>query len=236
MLLLHLDPPLILASSSPARAQLLRQAGIAFEARPAILDEEAVKQAGRHEGLNASVVAENLAWLKAVTISRRHPGRLVIGGDQMMESAGIWYDKPGNLARARQQLLALAGREQTLYSAVMVVKDGVRLWHQVVESRLSMLPLAPAEIEAYLQQAGEEVWHSVGAVHYEGLGLQLFDQVRGDYFAILGLPLLPLMGYLRQYYGGLVDGGLVDGGLVDDNLAHDNLAYDNLAAAKPERG
>ena len=205
MLLLHINPPLILASGSTARAQLLRQAGLAFEAIPAAIDEDEVKLAARHEGLSVSETAENLAWLKAQAISRRYPNRLVIGGDQMMECDDIWYDKPGTMARARQQLLALAGREQKLYSAVMVVKDGRRLWSQVAESRLTMLPLSTAEIDAYLQLAGDEICHSVGAVHYEGLGLQLFDQVRGDYFAILGLPLLPLLGYLRQYFGGLGD-------------------------------
>ena len=141
MLLLHINPPLILASGSTARAQLLRQAGLDFEAIPAAIDEDEVKLAARHEGSSVSETAENLAWLKAQAVSRRYPNRLVIGGDQMMACDDIWYDKPGTMERARQQLLALAGREQRLYSAVMVVKDGHRLWSQVAESRLTMLPL-----------------------------------------------------------------------------------------------
>ena len=203
MLLLTLDPPLILASSSVARANLLRQVGLPFVAMPAAIDEDSLKKSSRAEGLSAAATAENLAWAKALTLSRRHPGRLVIGGDQMMECDGVWYDKPGNLAAARAQLHSLAGREQILFSAVMVVKDGDCLWHHVAESRLTLLPLTVAEIDEYLDRAGEDVWYSVGAVHFESIGLQLFDKVRGDYFAILGLPLLPLLGYLRQYVAGL---------------------------------
>jgi septum formation protein len=188
---------LVLASSSPTRASLLEAAGFAVIRDPAHIDEEEVKASFRGEGADAPACATALAEAKAERVSRRHPGALVVGADQMLDCEGIWFDKPVDLDLARAQLVALRGRTHRLSSAACVARDGRRLWHAVGEARLTMRPFSDDFLDAYLSAVGEEVTGSVGAYRLEGLGAHLFSRIEGDWFTILGLPLLPLLDFLR---------------------------------------
>ncbi len=192
-------PEVVLASASRSRLELLRHAGLRLRAEPARIDEAEVKASLRAEQADAAAAAETLAELKAIKVSRRVPGALVIGGDQILECEGQWFDKPPDRARAAEHLRALAGKTHALVTAACVVRDGVRIWHHREAPRLTMRPLDEAFIESYLKAAGPEVLETVGAYRLEGLGAQLFTKVSGDYFTILGLPLLPLLGFLREH-------------------------------------
>ncbi|MFI4987527.1 MAG: Maf family protein [Alphaproteobacteria bacterium] len=189
----------VLASASRTRAALLRNAGVACLAEAAGIDEEELKHSLRAAGASAAEAAETLAELKAMKLSRRHGGTLVIGADQMLACDDSWFDKPADLAAARTQLIALRGREHELVSAVVVVRDGTRLWHHVDKARLAMRSFSDVFLESYLAAAGEAACRSVGAYQLEGLGVQLFERIEGDYFTILGLPLLPLLAFLRNH-------------------------------------
>jgi septum formation protein len=188
----------VLASASAARAQLLRAAGVTLTIDPAAIDEDEVKTSLRQSGADGAAVAESLAELKALRIARRHPAALVIGADQVLQQGAELHDKPPDLAAARQQLRALRGRTHELISAVVVVRDGVRLWHHVGRARLTMRAFTDRFLEQYLTDAGDEALGSVGAYRLEGKGVQLFQRIEGDYFTILGLPLLPVVDYLRE--------------------------------------
>jgi septum formation protein len=166
---------------------------------PARIDETQAKRSLAAEHAGPDETAETLAELKALAVSRRHPGALVLGADQLLDCDGLRFDKPGDLAQARTQLRALAGRTHSLVSAAVVVRDGRRLWHAVDRARLTMRPLGDGFIESYLAAAGPAVLGSVGAYQLEGLGAQLFRRIEGDYFTILGLPLLPLLDFLRGH-------------------------------------
>jgi septum formation protein len=188
--------PLILASQSRARQALLRNAGIDFEAVAAGLDERALQQAS---GLSApGEIAALLARAKALAVSSRQPGRLVVGADQTLAQGTQLFSKPAGRAQAAEQLRALAGCVHELHSAVAVVRDGKILFAEVAVARLTMRRLGRPEIEAYLDEAGEAVMTSVGAYQLEGLGVYLFERIEGDHFTILGLPLLPLLAFLRS--------------------------------------
>ena len=191
------QPRLVLASASAARAALLQGAGLRFDARPARIDEAAVKDACRAEGLDADEAALTLAELKAQRI--RDPDAVVIGADQLLVCEGAWFDKPGDLAAARAQLLALRGRAHTLVTAVLCQRDGRTVWHHVATPRLVMRGFSDSFLEAYLAAEGDALLSCVGAYRLEGLGVHLFDRVEGEHAAILGLPLLPLLGFLRQH-------------------------------------
>jgi septum formation protein len=188
--------PLILASQSRARQALLAGAGIAFEAIPAVVDERAVQQAS---GLSApGDIAGLLAREKALFVSSRQAGKYVIGADQTLALGTRLFSKPSGRAQAAQQLAALAGRSHELHSAVAVARDGKILFAETTIARMTMRPLAKTEIEAYLNEAGEAVTTSVGAYQLEGVGVHLFERIDGDHFTILGLPLLPLLAFLRS--------------------------------------
>jgi septum formation protein len=139
-----------------------------------------------------------LAELKAQRVARRHPGSLVIGADQVLECDGILFDKPSDLAAARSQLMALRGREHRLLSAVVLVRDGERVWHHVDRANLTVRDFSADFLDRYLRSAGDAALSSVGAYQLEGVGAQLFAAIDGDYFTILGLPLLPLLDILRE--------------------------------------
>jgi septum formation protein len=189
-------PPLILASQSAARQTLLGQAGIPFEAIPASIDERAVAD---NAGLRAPRdIAQRLAEEKAAHVSGQHPGRLVLGADQTLALGERSFNKPADRAGAAQQLRQLAGRRHELHSAIAVVQNGKTLFADVAVARMTMRPLTDSEIEAYLDAAGDAVTTSVGGYQVEGLGVHLFDGIHGDHFTILGLPLLPLLGFLRR--------------------------------------
>jgi septum formation protein len=188
--------PLLLASQSRARQMLLANAGIAFEARQADIDERAVQQASR---LSApGEIAALLAREKALAVSARHPGRLVAGADQTLALGFTLFSKPADRVQAKQQLGALAGRTHELHSAVAVVRDDRILFETVAIARMTMRSLGEAEINAYLREAGEAVISSVGAYQLEGLSIHLFERIDGDHFTILGLPLLQLLAFLRS--------------------------------------
>lgn len=191
-------PALVLASASAARARLLADAGLSVRCEAAAIDEEAVKASLRAERATPAQVAETLAELKAQRVARKHPGTLVIGADQMLSCNDVWFDKPPDRDHAAAQLRALGGKTHTLWTSVCVVRGDARLWHHNASARLTMRSLSDAFIAAYLDAAGAAVTASVGAYHLEGLGAQLFAKVEGDFFTILGLPLLPLLDFLRQ--------------------------------------
>ncbi len=190
-------PPLVLASQSTARAALLTAAGLRFEARPARVDEAAVKQACRAEGADAAGAALTLAGLKARRI--RDPDALVIGADQILVCDETWFDKPADLDGARTQLQALRGQTHRLVTAVVCVRGGQEVWRHVTEPRLRMRGFSDAFLDEYLASEGDAILACVGAYRLEGLGIHLFDDVQGEHAAILGLPLLPLLGFLRQH-------------------------------------
>ncbi len=188
----------ILASGSAIRRTLLANAGLPVTVDPADIDEGEIKDRMRTQSAPALATATELAGAKARAVSPRHPGKLVIGADQILAFGQQWFDKPKDHQAAMQQLERLAGRTHQLVSAVAVVRNGEELWRTAQAVTLHMRPLSRNFIETYLDQAGDAVLSSVGAYQLEGLGAQLFTAIEGDYFTVLGLPLLPLLAFLRQ--------------------------------------
>ncbi|MBM3547877.1 MAG: septum formation protein Maf [Alphaproteobacteria bacterium] len=190
---------IVLASASPIRAELLKRAGIDFEIEVAAVDEAEIRDSLKAEGAKAEEAAEVLAEAKAMRVGRKHPDGLVIGADQILDLNGAWLEKPGTLERARTQLAELSGRKHRLVSAAVVVLGGQRIWGTTEAVTLAMRRLDAAAIDAYLAEAGSGVLSSVGSYQIESVGIRLFERIDGDYFSILGLPLLPLLGFLRQH-------------------------------------
>jgi septum formation protein len=187
--------PLILASQSRARQMLLANAGISFEAVPADIDERSVQ---KNSGLSApGEIASLLAREKALFVSSKNPGRYVVGADQTLALGNRLFSKPAGRAQAAEQLHLLAGHTHELHSAVAVARDAEIMFSDVVVAGMTMRRLDEIGIEAYLDQAGQAVTTSVGAYQLEGLGVHLFERIEGDHFTILGLPLLPLLKFLR---------------------------------------
>jgi septum formation protein len=190
------NSPLILASQSRARQMLLGEAGVSFEAVPADIDERLVQ---KNSGLTApGEIAALLACEKALLVSAKNPGRYVIGADQTLALGQRLFSKPSGRAQAAEQLRLLAGNSHELHSAVAVISDGKILFTDVAIATMTMRALGDSEISAYLDAAGEAVTTSVGAYQLEGLGVHLFERIAGDHFTILGLPLLPLLSFLRH--------------------------------------
>lgn len=188
---------LILASGSVARRQMLIAAGLALEVDVPRIDEEAVKASLRAEGLKPRDQADALAELKALSVSRARAG-FVIGGDQMLALGGEVFDKPKSPGEAREHLLRLRGQTHELITAAVVAQEGAIIWRHVDTPKLKMRAFSDAFLDDYLSRAGDHVLRSVGAYQLEGLGAQLFERVEGDYFSVLGLPLLPLLAFLRE--------------------------------------
>lgn len=188
--------PLMLASRSAARRDMLVAAGVPVEVRPADLDERSLESEAGSAGPGA--VAAFLAREKALVVARANPGRLVVGADQTLALGARRFAKPADRAAAGEQLRALAGRTHELHSAVAFVQDTTMLFEHVGVARLTMRPLSDRLIDLYLDAAGDAAAASVGAYQIEGLGVQLFERLDGDYFTILGLPLLAALDFLRQ--------------------------------------
>lgn len=196
-------PLLILASASLSRRQLLANAGLTFEIEPSGIDEEEMTRSLLAERASPQEIAEQLAETKALRVSGKHPTAIVVGGDSTLACNGRLFAKPPNLEAARRQLLALRGQTHELFSSVVVARAGARIWHWSERARLTMRPFSESFLDAYLARAGDTVLTSVGAYRLEGLGAHLFSRVDGDYFTILGLPLLPLLSFLQGHGIGL---------------------------------
>lgn len=189
------DRPLILASQSRARQMLLANAGIDFEAIPADIDERGIQHAS---GLTEpGQIATLLAQRKALHVSSQYPGRYVVGADQTLALGTRLFSKPEGRAQAAEQLQDLAGNSHELHSAVVVARNGQELFSDVAVARMTVRSLGEGDIDAYLDAAGTAVTFSVGAYQLEGFGVHLFERIEGDHFTILGLPLLPLLAFLR---------------------------------------
>ena len=189
-------PPLILASGSAIRRQIMRDAGLDFEVVVKPVDEAAIKMAMLADGAPIRDIADALAEAKALRVSRTTPG-FVIGADQIMEMDGTLFDKPESVAEARERLLAMRGRRHDLVGAVVVAQDGAAQWRHLSRTKLWVREFSEGFLDDYLAREGERVTKSVGAYRFEGPGAQLFERVEGDFFSILGLSLLPLLDYLR---------------------------------------
>ena len=188
--------PLVLASGSASRKSLLIAAGVSFVADPADLDEDRLMAELKPAG--AEIMARTLAEQKALAVSRRHPGQIVLGGDSVIAFGGDYLSKCASLAQARALLLRLAGQTHLLVSAAALARDGALLWAHASPCRMTMRDLSAQFLEDYLAAEGEGLLSSVGCYRFEGRGTQLFDRVEGDYFSVLGLPLLPVLAQLRK--------------------------------------
>lgn len=197
---------LVLASASPARARLLARARVPVVARASGIDEERIKREGRAAGLPPDDIVRQLATAKAMAVAADEPSAArVVGADQALICDGQWFDKARDPAEARAILGQLQGRRHRLISAVVVTRDGRPHFHHVEGAELAMRPLTARDIDAYLALAGPSVLDSVGCYRLEDVGVRLFEAIDGDFFTILGLPLLALLRYLREE--GVIDGG-----------------------------
>jgi septum formation protein len=192
-----MDEPLILASASPIRKKLLVAAGLEVRVEPALVDEEAIKRIFQVDRQAAADCALALAEAKARQIAENHRHALVVGADQILVCDKIWLNKPADLADARAQLQALRGRTHKLVTAVCVVREVARIWHTVSSAKLTMRYFSDAFLDTYLGAEQPAALGSVGGYRFEERGIQLFSDIQGDYFTILGLPLLELLGFLR---------------------------------------
>jgi septum formation protein len=176
---------------------MLSAAGVFFEVLPAVIDEDEIKSALRAEGSDSAFIAESLAEHKARVVSRKLPSPLILGADQILECDNKIYSKPVNLAAAKEQLKTLRGKDHTLISSVVVFRNGQRLWHNTDRALLRMREFSNDFLDDYVTELGEELLEGPGCYKVEGRGIQLFSRITGDHFTILGLPLLPLLDYLR---------------------------------------
>ncbi len=188
---------LVLASQSPFRRLLMQNAGLVFEAHPALIDERALEIPLQEKGASPADVALALAEAKAVEVSGHFPASLVIGSDQTLSLGSQVFHKPSDLVDAKNHLLALSAKTHQLNSAVVLVRERNVVWKHLSTARLSMRSLTEDFIDRYIARVGDRLLGSVGAYQLEGEGIQLFEKIEGDYFTILGLPMLPLLGQLR---------------------------------------
>lgn len=188
--------PLVLASKSKVRRTLLEAAGIPVEIDPADIDERAAEAS--HAGALPEKIALLLACEKALAVTRRSPGRLVLGADQTLALGSRRFSKPATISAAREQLASLEGKTHALHTGAAVARDGNILFETIATAHLTMRALSNGALDAYLSVAGERILSSVGAYQLEGLGVHLFEKIEGDHFTILGLPLLPLLAFFRR--------------------------------------
>jgi septum formation protein len=189
---------LILASQSKSRAQILANAGLSFQIYPSGVNEETIKVSCQEQGMSASQTTYLLALAKAESVARVFPERYVLGADQMLECEGRWFDKARTIAEAREQLQFLRSKTHVLPTSVVIVHRGQIVWQETVISSLTMRSYSDAFIDHYLEALQTDVLRSVGCYQIEGRGAQMFTKVSGDIFSIMGLPLLPLLAFLRQ--------------------------------------
>jgi septum formation protein len=196
---LWIEPwPLVLASASAPRAEMLRAAGIPIEVVPADLDERRLEGTLAADGVAVDVIATRLAAAKAEVVSINFPKRLVLGADQTLTVGSERLHKPTGMAQARAQILKLRDREHVLHSGAALVMDGNVIETFITSATLTMRPFTEEFLDRYLAQAGEEAMKSVGGYQLEGPGVHLFDRVEVDHFSVLGLPLFPLLAGLRR--------------------------------------
>jgi septum formation protein len=193
----------VLASGSPYRRQMLSAAGLSFDVDIPAIDERAVEESVAGSGVSPEDLATILAEAKAAEVSARNGGRLVIGCDQTLSLGDRVLHKANDMEQARRRLLELSGRRHQLASAVVAVKDGETVWRHVSVAHLTMRQLSPGFVGRHLARVGEKALGSVGAYQIEGEGIQLFERIDGDHFTIVGLPILPLLAFLREQ--GLID-------------------------------
>lgn len=199
-----MSTPIVLASGSPFRRKMLEDAGLAFDVERPRVDERAVEAAVEGSGVTPADLALILAEAKARDVSERKPGAMTIGCDQTLSLDGDLLHKPADMEEARRRLLALSGKTHRLDSAVVLARDGETVWRHVDAALLTMRRLDPGFVGRHLARVGERALESVGAYQIEGEGIQLFARIEGDHFVIVGLPLLPLLGKLREL--GAIDG------------------------------
>ncbi len=190
--------PLILASQSQSRAQILTQIRLNFQAVPSYVDEDILKKQGQSEGWSIEKIALELAREKAKVVSNQHPDAFVIGADQIMGCEGQAFDKAVDLRDAAEQLRFISGKSHYLYTACVLFQGGREVWSHISIPTLKVRSLSEAFIKDYIQKLGDEILRSVGCYQVEGLGAQLFESIEGDLFTIMGLPLLPLLHELRD--------------------------------------
>ena len=195
---------LVLASSSPFRRQLMENAGLQFLAQAADIDERALEAPLEAAGASPDEVALKLARAKALDVSHKNPAKLVIGSDQTMSLGSRVYHKPRDMAAAKDHLLSLSGKTHRLNSAVAFARDGQVIWEHVAHADMMVRPLTDEFVERHLARVGDKALKSVGAYQLEGEGIHLFEKIDGDYFTIIGLPLLAILGELRRL--GEIDG------------------------------
>lgn len=191
-----MDTPIILASGSEIRAQLLRNAGVPFEVMTAPVDEELIRESLEAEGTSPRDIADSLAEAKAQRVSAKLPGALVLGCDQVLDFEKEVFSKPKDKAEARSQLQRLRKNRHTLLSAAVIYEDGKPVWRHVGIVRLLMRDFSDDFLDDYIERNWDSIQHTVGCYQLEGEGVRLFTRVDGDYFTVLGMPLLEILAYL----------------------------------------
>ena len=190
---------LILASKSAARRALLDQAGIAYDCEPAAIDEAAIRDAAQSEGASPDDIAVLLAEMKGERIAAKHSDAMIISSDQLLVCDGVLYGKPKTFEQAHQQIAALSGKRHQLITAVMLFDNGRRIWHHIARPEITFHQLDDNAISDYLRHFGENAFHSPGSYFLEGPGIHLFADIFGDYYAILGLPMMALLPQLKLH-------------------------------------